>query len=205
MFDRSWWFQRVALICFFLSGCTLADLDLSNRQCPCAPGWICTPLQVCIPQDQLTDAGTQILDSAIGVDAATTVDSGRADASMDSGNRPDAGTDAGRADAGRADVGTVDAGNPVDNESRCNDQFADALRCNSYNTNLIGGAGFIWTPADGDSSIALSSDQAYLGSRSLYAQTNETGGEIQVLVQEGWGSTITENTLYARAYFYFPR
>jgi hypothetical protein len=53
----------------FASGCLLAPIDLANRPCPCAGGWVCTRDGICIEEG--LDAG---LDPRVVPDAAPPID-----------------------------------------------------------------------------------------------------------------------------------
>jgi hypothetical protein len=64
--SRGRWARRHALAlaaALSSSGCVLSTIDLSNRSCPCAPGWSCGPDDVCVEGD---------LDAGIGPDGSVT-------------------------------------------------------------------------------------------------------------------------------------
>ena len=171
-----------------LSGCTLPELDLTERQCPCAAGWVCSPFNVCVPVNQApSDAGTRPTDSAVGVDSGIgPVDGGtRDDSSID----PDAGA--------TPDSGAIDAAPPKD-DSACVDDFSAALICHSYDLSFPGSA----TQAGPGAVVSLSAAQSYRGTQSLYA---ETGNGIEsAFIREDWAPAVFSDTLYARAFVYFP-
>ena len=184
-------FSVIGVLLVALSACTLSDLELNDRRCPCAPGWVCTPLNTCVLQSESLDAGSRLVDSALGIDSRPS-DSAAEDSTIDSGIPPDSATDAGLADSTIADSSSLPG------DTACDDEFVNALRCNSYDQSLPG-----WTPAEGtDSAIELSSEQAYRGPQSAKASTMDENGIA--FVQEGWSAPITSGTIYARGYFYFP-
>ena len=174
-----------------IGGCTSAPLDFTNRECPCGPGWVCTPLNICEPEGESTsDSGTQLVDAAIGIDSGM-LDGGILDSEVDSDSSSDSGTDAEAPDATLADSSTS-SGNTA-----CNDAFLDALQCHSFDEFLPG-----WTPSDENSSIEISTDEVYRGTSSARASAGD--GRSKAFVQEGWGTPLFSGPLYFRGYFYIP-
>ena len=80
-----------------LSGCSLSDVDLRGKRCPCAAGWVCDDRNVCIPTaptriDAGEDARAGMSDARVPADVPDPSDATAVDA-----RRPDAfsGSDAG--------------------------------------------------------------------------------------------------------------
>jgi hypothetical protein len=59
---------RAALAAVALAGCTVADVDLTGKQCPCASGWLCeTATNTCVRDPAMIDA--RMIDAPPGGDA----------------------------------------------------------------------------------------------------------------------------------------
>ena len=186
---KHWDFARIALFAV-LGGCSLGETDFSVRRCPCAPGWVCTPLNVCVPEEETTDAALQAgLDAA--QDAVSRPDSGEADASsLDSGSAVDAGTDGG-VDAGRLDAGEA----PY---TACSDILSEAVICRDMETKPPG-----FSP-DRGGTVELSDEPVYRGEWSLrFFQSSPTAPAFR---QHRFvpSDPVTSGSAYLRGYFYFP-
>lgn len=96
-----------------LLGCGIPSLDGTEKECPCADGYVCDEARNrCVERDAgADDAGTDVGMTDAGVDA--TIDGGAEDAGDDVGAE-DAGDDAGETDSGpRLDAGPRDVGTDV--------------------------------------------------------------------------------------------
>lgn len=114
--DPTWlaWLALSALLC----ACTVSELDLEGRTCPCVAGWTCDEAREICVRD--VDAGA--------VDAGA-IDAGAVDAGAVDAGAVDAGAvDAGAVDAGAADGGAVDAGS---------DPCGGALFCDGFESGDI--------------------------------------------------------------------
>ena len=166
-----------ALAAGLLAGCTVSELDLEGRACPCIAGWVCDESRdVCVRGD----AGTA------GVDA------GDRDATS-----PE---DAGDRDAGEVDAGSDPDGGPVGDPTGCDDDHADALFCDGFE----GGDFSLWDDLSEptDTSVTVTSDVVYRGTTALRVEvlpTAEYAGVGNLVFP-----TPAPPDQYLRAYYYFP-
>lgn len=189
----------LALACALSAGCTVEELDLSGRACPCVEGWVCdTARDVC-------------------VEAVSGMDAGGSDAGRDAGR--DAGGDAGGVDAGAVDAGGVDAGGddggsdagppPVDAgsdagpprpPSLCGTTHAAREFCDSFETGDLSR----WTSSDaeGMGRITPVTDVVYRGSHAMRFECPRGCSYALAGVTLFSGTTPTE--FWTRAYYYIP-
>lgn len=176
-----------------LTGCSFEELDLSDRSCPCAEGFVCdVPRNRCVADP--TDAGAEDRDAG-GMDAAL-VDAGPA--RIDAGPPPvDGGDDAGAIDAG-VDAGPFDAGPPP--TTVCGvAPFDRSILCEDFETSGLPG----WSRSTfngGGDTVERSTMQSYLGSAALRVREGSRSDGHVWLVRSF--PRETSGTLWLRAYLY---
>ena len=180
-------FPACALV--LLSACSLGELDLTDRRCPCGPGWVCTPLNICVPESGDTDAAFRFGIDA-GQDGGTSADAAAQDSGLfDAGSLADSGTDAGGVDAGLLDAGPLD--------TACTDLLSEAYICRTMETFPPG-----YTP-DRGGIVELTDEQVYRGEWAL--KHFQSDPDEPAFRQHKFVTTnITSGTGYLRGYFYFP-
>lgn len=209
--------RALALAALVAAGCTVEELDLRGRRCPCTDGWVCDEaLDECVPAGRLDggrDAGTTPdagPRDAAGIDAAGTdagardagsidpgaSDAGARDAGRDGGPPPmDAGVDAGAPDAGH------DAGPPAP-PSRCGTAHVGREFCDGFDTGDASGWG--WTDSNAMGPIAAVTSPVYRGTHSMRFESPR-GGDFAIAATQLFTAMPTPPTdVWVRAYYYFP-
>lgn len=160
-----------------LAGCTVSELDLEGRACPCIAGWVCDESRdVCVRGD----AGGSGFDAGTG-DASTPVDAGDRDAGdFDAGPEPDSG--------------------PVEAPTGCDDVHADAVFCDGFESGDFSRWDDVTEPTD--TSVTVTSDVVYRGDSALRVEVSPRGeyAGLQALVFPN----PAPPDQYLRAYYYFP-
>lgn len=188
------------------TACTLEDVTLEGKSCPCAPGWHCDEArEVCLPGDGPggRDAGTDGRASdpdAGGMDAASG-DASSMDAPGGDAAPPDGAKDAGPEDGAAGDA-PVDAPPPDagPDESVCDDALSGAVFCDGFED----GAGFAAWDMVGttDGTVDWVTDRVYRGGGAMRAEITAAGGKARVLSYSV--PSLRSGDLWMRAYFYLP-
>ena len=170
------------------TGCTVDDLDLEGRRCPCIAGWVCDPARDLCVRARSNDASVE-LDGGGGSLDATTADAGNV---VDGGPAADGGESDGGRDAGAdggGDAGTLD-------DTGCDDVHAGRLFCSGFESGLTG-----W---DGQSSnggtLEVVTDVTYRGRAALKAT-----GPVDTTWATAFADVFTLEAIgdqWYRAYYY---
>lgn len=193
-----------AVLSAFVAACTLDDVSLQDKRCPCAAGWTCNEREdVCVrgTPDAAMDAGSDGALPDARPDAppprdAGPEDGGPPDADRDDGGAPDAGTDAG-SDAG-SDAGEADAGRP---DSECDGTLSDAIFCDGFD-DASGFTAWSGGTSETDGNVSRVTDPVYRGSGALRAETTATAGDA--FLRSGSLTTVGSGPYWLRFYAYFP-
>ena len=156
-----------------VAGCSLGDVELTGKRCPCAAGWVCDDERnLCVETAPRRDAG---------VDAGTPIDDagGPADARADAGAPLDAGVDAG-----------VDAGG----EPGCLGAPDDVIFCDGFEDAALSA----WPVRFGSDPVGRVTDRVHSGTGALHA----TGPPGDILGVEVRGLSDPGTDLWVRAWVY---
>ena len=175
------WLAAVVLIA---GGCVLRDVDLDNKRCDCASGWVCDSARdVCVRED--SDAGDTGSDAGLS-------DAGFSDGGLDAGASDAGASDAGASDAGASDASSPDAG--LD-DTIC-DEPMSPIFCDGFEMGLAP-----WVPTETDGSVAVGLPRGavppYRGRGVLSAHTTGPGAEAAV---QRVFAPVRSGTIYVRAY-----
>lgn len=176
----------VALLALAFCSCSLDELDLEGRECPCIDGWVCdTARNVCVEGEAESDAGPPDMDAGPPDDDAGPPD-------MDAGPLPDM-------DAGPGSDGGTDAGS-IGPPSRCvAGDLGDRLFCESFEGGDMGNFTGQLSDASGNR-LEYVQDVVYRGNYALRATVDRLG-EYAILTASPFDPSVTD--IYFRAYYYF--
>lgn len=177
----------VASIAVLLAACTVDDVELQGKRCPCAPGWACDSRGICVehPESGARDAGSP--DARGGIDSGS--DAGARDAGADAGAEP---TDAGLDAPSPVDAGADSGPSPID----CGSGIAGLLACNDFEAGIGS-----WAIEEVTGTVTVADTMASGGARSLHGVT--TAAEGQAAVSESFTAT-SSGQLWFRGYYYVP-
>ena len=184
-----------------LASCTLDDVDLTGKRCPCATGWVCDPIT------------NRCVEELIGIDGGVAHDGGMdarstdAAAPLDANLRMDAPPGIDAAPGVDAPPGIdappgVDAPPAIDagpDPTACDDALAGAMFCDGFEAD-DGLAAWTMTTGGG-ATVSRSTALAFRGDASLLAQTTTNGGYMQLKHSY---SPITSGELWMRGYMLVP-
>ena len=160
-------------------GCSLGEVPLSGKRCPCAAGWVCDEARnLCVETGPRLDAGTGT-DAGPNRDASDARDAGPRDAGPDGTVPVDAGRDAG------PDAGPVDG---------CLGMPADVIFCDGFEDPALSA----WPVRFGDDPVGRVTDRVHAGVGALHA----LGAPGDILGVEVRGLPDPGADLFIRAWVY---
>ena len=187
-----------AVLVAALASCTLDDVDLADKRCPCAVGWACDPrTNRCVEELGSTDAGR---DAAVPRDAAIDGRARDALSPMDARPSVDGGVDA---PLGLDAPPGVDAPPVIDagpDPTACDDTLVGATFCDGFEAD-DGLAAWTMTTGNGGASVSRTTAVAFRGEAALLAQSTTAGGYMQLKHDFG---PVTSGELWMRGYMLVP-
>lgn len=186
------------------SACSVSDLVLNGRECPCVDGWVCDDTRnLCVPSGE--DAEVNPADGGGGVDGGRDGGPTHPDSGVDAGPfdggpgaDPDAGRDAGSDGGldGGTDAGPPDAG---PDPSSCDDVHSGALFCEDFEGSL---AAWEERIATSSGSVSIDGEEVYRGRGALRVRT--ASGLQEAYARADVLPEMTSGDLYVRSYYFFP-
>lgn len=184
----------LVIACSVLAGCSMGPVDLADKRCPCAPGWVCDARDLCVRGSlDGVDAGP---DGGEGRDAeardAEPRDASALDASEDSGLE-----DGGDRDAG-IDAATDAATDAGPDDTACDDALSGAFVCDGFEVPFTSAWDFV---EEMDGTVDRVSSPTYRGGFALRGRTTAARGRAAVA---NGIPAVSSGDLWLRGYFYLP-